>query len=252
MATNIKQSETKTIMRSQIHLNALNPKRHVEEAIKTQARNIKKVGILGGIVVNQNTNNILDGHRRVLALDQLNKYDGTPETDYELKVEVCNLSEKEEKEQMTYMAVGNTAADLDLIAKYIGDIDTKDIGLTEAQIKALEQFSITEEDIFNDDSKSGVAGDESSNAVEDFFNFLPSATVQAKGAENLTPEEKKAKVLEGKALNKENIERYDESALAQITLSFDNMENKVAFCEILGISSDEQITKGEAVLELLG
>ena len=153
---------------------------------------------------------------------------------------------------MTYMAVGNTQADLDLIAKYIGDIDTKDIGLTEAQIKALEQFSITEEDIFNDDSKSGVAGDESSNAVEDFFNFLPSATVQAKGAENLTPEEKKAKVLEGKALNKENIERYDESALAQITLSFDNMENKVAFCEILGISSDEQITKGEAVLELLG
>lgn len=250
MATNIKQSETKTIMRSQIHLNALNPKRHVEEAIKTQARNIKKVGILGGIVVNANTNNILDGHRRVLALDQINKYDGTQETDYELKVEVCHLSDKEEKEQMTYMAVGNTQADLDLIAKYIGDIDTKDIGLTEAQIKALEQFNISEEDIFNDDSKSGEAGDVSS-AVEDFFNFLPSATVKSKDAENLTPEEKKAKVLEGKALNKENIERYDESTLAQITLSFDSFDNKATFCEMLGIDPNEQITKGESVLELI-
>lgn len=249
MAQPIKESETKTVMRSQIHLNALNPKRHVEEAIKTQARNIKKVGILGGIVYNEKTQNLLDGHRRLLALDQLHKYDGSEATDYPVKVEVCALSEKEEKEQMTYMAVGNTAADLDLIAKYIGDIDTKDLGLTEAQIKALEQFNISEEDIFNDESKSGTAGDTS--VVDDFFEFLPSATVQAKGTENLTPEEKKAKVLEGKALNRENAERYDDNATAQITLSFDNMENKMAFCELLQISPDTTIAKGEDVLSMI-
>ena len=247
MATNVKQSETKTLMRSQINLNALNPKRHLEDAIKTQARNIKKVGILGGIVVNSTTSNLLDGHRRLLALDQINKYDGTPNTDYEVKVEVCALSEKEEKEQMTYMAVGNTQADLDLIAKYIGDIDTKDIGLTDAQIKALEQFNITEEDIFKDDGKSGVASAE----VEDFFNFLPSATVPVKGTENLTDEEKKAKVLEGKALNKENAERYDNNASAQITLSFDDYETKIAFCEILGVSPEKTLIKGEDVLAIL-
>lgn len=244
----IKESETKTVMRSQIHLNILNPKRHVEEAIKTQARNIKKVGILGGIVYNENTQNLLDGHRRILALDQLHKYDGTPETDYPVKVEVCALSDKEEKEQMTYMAVGNTAADLDLIAKYIGDIDTKDIGLSDAQIKALEQFNITEEDIFNDESKSGAA---ESTVVDDFFEFLPSATVQAKGAENLSPEEKKAKVLEGKALNRENAERYSEAHNAQLILSFVSENAKSALCEYLGIDPTSRITEGENVLMML-
>lgn len=244
----IKHSETKVVKRSEINLNALNPKRHLEEAIKTQARNIKKVGILGGIVVNDTTHNLLDGHRRLLALDQINKYDGTPETDYDVKVEVCALSEKEEKEQMTYMAVGNTAADLDLIAKYIGDIDTKDIGLSEAQIKALEQFNITEEDIFNDESKSGTADN---SVVDDFFEFLPSATVPVKGSENLTPEEKKAKVLEGKQLNKENAERYDERTTAQITLSFKTLENKEVFCEIIGIAPEATITNGEAILSMI-
>lgn len=241
----IKHSETKVVKRSEINLNALNPKRHLEEAIKTQARNIKKVGILGGIVVNDTTHNLLDGHRRLLALDQINKYDGTPETDYDVKVEVCALSEKEEKEQMTYMAVGNTAADLDLIAKYIGDIDTKDIGLSEAQIKALEQFNITEEDIFNDESKSGTADN---SVVDDFFEFLPSATVPVKGTENLTPEEKKAKVLEGKQLNKENIEKYDDNAPCSITLSFKNYDNKAAFCEMLGYDLDVSMINGEDIM----
>lgn len=248
MAKEIKHSETKVVKRSEINLNALNPKRHLEEAIKTQARNIKKVGILGGIVLNSTTSNLLDGHRRLLALDQLNKYDGTPETDYEVKVEVCQLSEKEEKEQMTYMAVGNTQADLDLIAKYIGDIDTKDLGLTEAQIKALEQFNITEEDIFNDESKSGTADN---SVVDDFFEFLPSATVPVKGSENLTPEEKKAKVLEGKQINNENKEFYEEHFNAYIKLSFRTYEAKVAFCERFGYDANENIGEGEILMTQL-
>lgn len=247
MAINIKQSETKTVRRSTINLNALNPKRHLEDAINTQARNIRKVGILGGIVYNESTHNLLDGHRRLLALDQLHKYDGTPDTDYDVKVEVCSLSDKEEKEQMTYMAVGNTAADLDLIAKYIGYIDTKDIGLTDAQIKALEMFTITDEDIF--DVPAG--GEADRTVVDDFFEFLPSATVQAKGAENLTPEEKKAKVLEGKQLNKENAEFYGEHFNAYINLTFRTYEAKVAFCEKFGFDANENIGDGELLMAQL-
>lgn len=243
---NIKQSVTKTVRRSTINLNALNPKRHLEDAINTQARNIRKVGILGGIVYNESTHNLLDGHRRLLALDQLHKYDGTPDTDYDVKVEVCSLSDKEEKEQMTYMAVGNTAADLDLIAKYIGDIDTKDIGLTDAQIKALEMFTITDEDIFD-----VPAGGGQSKEVEDFFNFLPSATVPVKGTENLTDEEKKAKVLEGKALNKENAERYDETARAQVILSFQDIEAKEYFCNLIGEDGEVDVMDGGRLIEML-
>ena len=233
---NIKQSETKIVRRSTINLNALNPKRHLEDAINTQARTIRKVGILGGIVYNESTHNLLDGHRRLLALDQLHKYDGTPDTDYDVKVEVCRLSDKEEKEQMTYMAVGNTAADLDLIAKYIGDIDTKDIGLTDAQIKALEMFTITDEDIFD-----VPAGGGQSKEVEDFFNFLPSATVPVKGTENLTDE----------ALNKENAERYDETARAQVILSFQDIEAKEYFCNLIGEDGEVDVMDGGRLIEML-
>lgn len=248
MAKELSTSETRIVKRSSINFNDLNPKRHQEESVKVQARNLKKVGYLGGIVVNETTHNLLDGHRRLMAMDSINKYDGTPETDYDVKVEVCNLDEKTEKEQMTYMAVGNTQADLDLIAQYIGDIDTKDLGLTEAQIKALEQFSLTEEDIFNEESKNGGVSKE----VEEFFNFLPSATVPVKGSENLTPEEKKAIVKAGKEKTMEDRGNYDDFANATLTLSFDSIENKYAFCEGLGIDPDSKVAKGEDLLDRLG
>lgn len=62
-------------------------------------------------------------------MDLYYKYDGTPSTDYDVKVEVVNLDDKVEKEQLTYMAVGNTKPDIDLIAGYISDIDYTDVGL---------------------------------------------------------------------------------------------------------------------------
>lgn len=245
---NIKTSETKIVMRSTINFNELNPKRHEEEAVKVQARNIKKVGILGGIVVNEATSNLLDGHRRLMALDSINKYDGTPETDYEVKVEVCNLDEKTEKEQMTYMAVGNTQADLDLIAKYIGDIDTKDLGLTQAQIKALEQFNLSEEDIFNSQDRGTQAV---SKEVEDFFNFLPTATQPMKGSENLTPEEKKALVKAGKEKTREDSDNFADTMSAKIILSFSELDNKFAFCEAFGLDPTQEMFKGEDILSQL-
>ena len=94
----IKTSETSVIKRSQINLNPLNPKRHTEEAIKQQKKNLQKIGFLGGIVWNKLSGNLIDGHRRVYAMDLLYKYDGSKEADYDIKVEVCELNEKTEKE----------------------------------------------------------------------------------------------------------------------------------------------------------
>lgn len=111
----MKNSETIVIKRSQIHLNPCNPKRHSDKQIEKQKANIKKVGFLGGIVWNKRTGNLIDGHRRVMALDIINKYDGT-NNDYDIKVEACDLSDKEEKSQLTYMALGNTKADYALVA----------------------------------------------------------------------------------------------------------------------------------------
>lgn len=119
----IKGSEKRKISRGSINLNPYNPKKHSDDAIKRQARNIRENGYLGGIVYNEITHNLIDGHRRVMALDLINKYDGT--NDYELWVEVVHFDEKTELEQLTYMATGNTKADLSMVQSYIDKIDTK-------------------------------------------------------------------------------------------------------------------------------
>ena len=86
-------SETRVVKRSEIKKNPITPKRHKEDRIKQQAKNLKKVGYLGGIVWNETTGNLIDGHRRISAMDLYYGYDGTPETDYEVKVEVVHMDE---------------------------------------------------------------------------------------------------------------------------------------------------------------
>ena len=110
----------------------------------------------------------------------------------------------------------------------------------------MEMFTIKDEDVFDIPTGGGQ-----SKEVEDFFNFLPSATVPVKGTENLTDEEKKAKVLEGKALNKENAERYDETARAQIILSFSDIESKEYFCCLIGEDGEVDVCDGGRLIEML-
>ncbi len=74
------ESRTETIKRSQIRLNPLNPKRHTDDKIRFQKLNLQKVGYMGGIVWNEVTGNLIDGHRRIQAMDSYYKYDGTPAT----------------------------------------------------------------------------------------------------------------------------------------------------------------------------
>ena len=130
----LETSETRVVHRSIIKRHPQNPKRHGEDRIKQQEKNLKKVGYLGGIVWNETTGNLIDGHRRISAMDLYYGYDGTPETDYEVKVEVVHMDEAEEKQQLAYMAAGDTKADLDLLAEFANDIDLGEIGLEQSEI----------------------------------------------------------------------------------------------------------------------
>lgn len=133
----LKQSETIIIKRSQIDLNPINPKGHTDEKVKLQKKNLEKVGFLSGIVWTEVTGNLIGGHRRVKAVDLHYKYDGNIETDYDIKVEVVILDAKTEREQVTYMAVGNTKADYDLIAEYMHNIDYSELGLNDMELKDI-------------------------------------------------------------------------------------------------------------------
>lgn len=235
MTTRLKQSETRNIRRSEINLNPVNPKRHTDEAVKLQKKNLQKVGFLGGIVWNERTGNLIDGHRRVKAMDLHYKYDGTPETDYTLKVEAVSLDEKAEKEQLTYMAVGNTKADIDLIARYAPDIDLADVGLGADDLAAIG-------------SLIGTAGLDIPDIGEELFGFGDAAQPKA---EAKTAEEKTRHVKEMKRQVEEKAEQQAMDEAAYCTLSFSNYDNYLAFVELVGAHEGDRYVKGETVLGMI-
>ena len=227
----IRQSETTIIKRSQINLNPLNPKRHTEEAIKLQKKNLQKVGFLGGIVWNRLSGNLIDGHRRVYAMDLLYKYDGS--NDYELKVEVVELDEKTEKEQLTYMAVGNTKADYNLIADYIHDINFKDVGLSEEDYNSILSIADANANVLQE--TLGVS------TFDDIISLSP----QVEERQPETRDEIRAKKEHQREIAYERQQNED----AYIVLSFSTYEAKVAFCEMLGYNTEEaKYIKGEEVI----
>ena len=226
----LKQSETRNIKRSQIALNPYNPKHHTEERIKMQKKNLQKVGYLGGITWNELSGNLIDGHRRIQAMDLYYKYDGTPEKDYIVKVEVVQLDDKAEKEQMTYMALGNTRADLELVAKYLPEIDAEAAGIDDDYLSQISAFAYDTPQI-------------ATFTVDD---FLPSA----KAPVIVPDEEKKAAVKASKQAIKEQCEERARNESAYITLSFTSHIEKSEFCAMLGIDTDAHFAKGEDVLRL--
>lgn len=229
MRKEIKESIQATIRRSQINLNPINPKRHKNQSIATQKKNILKVGYLGGIVYNRVTGNLIDGHRRVLALDLIHKYDGTPATDYDIRVEVVELDVKTEKEQLTYMAKGNTKADNDLIAKYIKEIDADSAGLSGDELKEILSMA-----------------DVSIPEIESFDDMIMSPEAPKKSAE-----EKKAHMRDVKQQVREQAKERSLNEGAYITLSFSSYDAKCDFCDLIGISGDEFFAKGEDVISLI-
>ena len=227
----LKQSETLTINRSQINLNPYNPKKHTDKEIKNQLANLKKVGFNGGIKWNKVTSNLIDGHRRIKAMDIYYKYDGTPETDYQVKVEAVAFDIKTEKEQLTYEALGNTRADYSLVAEYINDIDYTNLGLSDYDINELSHFVVDVNDYLPQ--------------VDTYEDLISSQE------EEPTYEEKKEQIKQMKQQVKEMAIEKQKNENAFITLSFSTYEAKSAFCEIIGIDPDERFAKGETVLNMI-
>ena len=220
--TKIKTSETKEVMRSELRLNPYNPKKHSDKQVDGQRKNIKAFGYLGGIVWNQRTGNLIDGHRRVKALDLLNKYDGT--NDYPVKVEVVDFDEKQELEQMTYMALGSTRPDYQMIADYLPDID--------ANLAGIEPYDLAQ--------------------IE---SFLPQEPVVVEAVDDLiTPEvtmERRAVAKEQRRENNERAVQEQRDIEAYITISFKDAEEKRMFCDITGIRENDKFISGSEIIEMI-
>lgn len=246
----IRQSDTRQIQRSQIRLNPYNPKRHTDKQVKQQVANIKANGYLGGIVWNETSGNLIDGHRRVQALDIINKYDGTPNSDYTLKVEAVEFDEKTELEQLTYMAVGNSKADYNLIAQYAEQIDTTAIGMTDEERTQLLALIPSASDVA---AMQDLGGDfltpspvHDLDRSEQTFDEIAGQRGEASHA---SKEEMQAK----KKRNADVITNRNANAKCYIMLDFADVEEMQTFCEAVGLMLEENMTvKGIELLEKLG
>ena len=241
----VKQAQSITIQRSQINFASYNPRRLSETAKKKLKANLKRIGLAGGIVWNETTGNLVSGHQRLSIIDEIEKYNpDTHENDYSVRVEVLNLSDKEEKEQNIFF--NSTTAqgefDNDLLAALIPEIDYDLAGLDEADINVL----IADVPVFD------VA--DYNQAVKDDFRNL----------EQITDEERLARkeaVKQAKQATKENL---SEEVIGDpyITLSFYDYESKLYFMEVLknkieeakiiySVRPDDKYIKGEIVQQII-
>ena len=257
-----KGSETKLIKRSQINLNPCNPKVHTDADIKQQKANIKKVGLIGGIQWNETTGNLIDGHKRVMSVDLIQGYDGTPETDYDIKVEAVDFDEKTEKEQLLFMAKSQDPIDYNLVAKNfsIDEIDFKAAGFTEQD---TEQIKMLQDDLEASLKESGM-----DDFSEDFLNEPMVSVAERVPMTELPNIEKTSEEIVAEHASKPKMTKEEVKEQKQhctdvgmkrqedidnfIFIDFESLEQKQLFCDMLHmVATSSMRVSGSQVLGLL-
>lgn len=221
----IKQSETVIIKRSEINFAPYNPRTESKEVVQSLIKNFKKVGFLGGIIWNARTGNLVGGHKRVQAMDIINKYsDGN---DYEIKVEKVDIDDKTEKSQNYYLNNKKHQAktDYEKLAVMIEEIDLDIAEIDEEDITVIEAV------------------------VPDFYFGNNEQVLQDIAELNKTTEDRKKEIRDLKKTFKENVGL--KNLPTHFTIVFDDYEEKAQFLSGLGIGEDKTIIKGKEFVQLL-
>lgn len=228
-------SETIKIQRSEINLADYNPRSISAETRKKLKQNIKKNGLLGGLVYNLRTKTLVSGHQRISVLDELNDY---PDNDYLVKVEAIDVDEQREKELNVWF--NNTSVqgqwDYDMLAQIIPDIDYKNAGLTDEDLQLIGidfTMQTEEEQSITDDINNLIA------PVQNQKEAAKQAKKELSQAEKVAHnKEVKAQVMQDAQEKAENMESY-------VMVSFDTYKAKAAFMERFGFDKRERFVKGE-------
>jgi hypothetical protein len=227
-----KQSETKTVKRSQINFAPYNPKKHTKDSIDKIKKNIRKVAFLGGIVWNEATGNLIDGHKRIMALDIINRHSEDTPNDYDVKVEAVELDEKTEKEQNIFQTQSRTEFDIELMQILIPEIDYQNAGL---EFEDLNYFMVEIPNVYDNSQENDEVGN-------DFDNLEEMSDIER--------EMRKQAVKEAKNTTKKKMQDEAQGE-PYVTLSFDNFENKVYFMELTNNKITDRFVKGESILKLI-
>lgn len=225
-----KQSETIVIKRSQINFAPYNPRKEDPSVIKKLKKNFKAVGYLGGIVWNKRSSFLVSGHKRVQTLDIMNEYDGSPEKDYDIKVESVDLDDKTEREQNIFMNSPSAMGEFDMekMKILVPEIDYLSAGFSEADMNIFG-ISILQEEV-----NSGLI-----SVVDDF-------------AELQRPmQERKDAVKEMKAQIRQQAEQNVEEIESFAMIQFKSYRAKSSFMLRFGFQADDKVIPGEQFADMI-
>ncbi len=219
-ASKYQKGETQTISRSEIHGAAYNPRVIDDAARKRLMAAIKKDGLIGTLIWNARTGNLVSGHQRLSILDQLEK-----NQDYALTVTVIDVDERKEKALNVQMNNQSMQGDWDLtlLANLAADdgIGFAEMGFSEADAQVLFGGDSRLAELFDD--AEGVT--EAKGKLEDIKRERGGATERLK---------------------------KEQSADFMVTLVCEDRDQKVALCKALRIPEYEQFAPAADVMRRLG
>ncbi|CAI9673408.1 MULTISPECIES: ParB N-terminal domain-containing protein [Elizabethkingia] len=252
MSTNkVKQSETRTILRSSFSFSDYNPRTISDDARKKLKANIKKNGIIGGLVVNEQTGNLVSGHQRVSIADEVNKYDSeSGKNDYEIKVEIIDVDLKTEKELNIFFNSKSVQGEMDYakLALMIPDIDIDIAGLDDVDMSFIE-MEMPEPVEVDVPTFEPQASKKEKSITQELDNSVSTPEASISEREELEEKSRQEKIDAVKKVKESVKENSIYEGDPYFTVSFDSYENKVFFLEQFGISADVKIIKGEELAE---
>lgn len=247
----IRQAQQITVKRSNINVAHYNPRTISDEARKKLKANLKRVGLLGGIVWNKTTGNIVSGHQKVSVMDEVNRYENG-NNDYNIKVEVVEMDEKTEKEQNLFM--NNRSAqgefDNDMLKDMLIDIDYTNAGMDEFDLQMLGIGEI-EEDIISD--KFWNEKDVSEEHDLQHLSIVTKEgdedrkTDRSTNFNNDTPENQIKRHNEVQKIKDRILDNKtdDGGMLSYVVLSFPTPDARVRFMQTFGYGEDDKYVDGE-------
>lgn len=254
----IKQAEIREIKRSEINFAAYNPRNITEEARKALKANLKKIGLLGGVVWNEETGNLVSGHQRVSIMDDVNKYDpATNENDYVFRVEVAHLDEKTEKEQNLFMNNHKVQGEFDpeklvLMLEDIDlgntgfddfDLDIMGIGSSDLDLSpVVPEKQWTKEEAINESAEAAIA-DAETYKTEEQKGLDRSVNFYEDTKENQVKRHNDVQAIKDRINNQNDIEK-DGGMLSYVVLSFKSPMERANFMSNYGYAVGDRYIDG--------
>lgn len=221
---NYQNFEVIEIDREKVKNAPYNPRTISTEARKHLRDNIKRVGLLVPIVWNKTTGNVVSGHQRIKALDDLNK-----DKDYKVKVAMVELDEKTEAEQNMFMNNLDAQGTFDfekldeLLSKPFETMDGEQVVLD------LNNIAFKETDVYN------------------FLGHKP-FELRSHLLVDITEKLKKNREILDKM--KKNIQKRDERIESYCVIVFRTYEDRQRFAHFFE-GKDTRYVNGESVMKKL-